>query len=105
ANTALTEFGAKVRDYLYCLNGETSQKSVGKEQAARDEIAKAYVAAYNEAANELKGLAICYNTQRELFKSTGGGTKPKAADCSSYIAAAASQVAGARSTPTTTELT
>jgi TonB family protein len=104
ANTALTEFGSKVRDYLYCLNGETSQKSVGKEQAARDEIAKAYVAAYNEAANELKGLAACYNTQREIFKSTGGGTKPKAADCSSYIAAAATQVSGGR-TPTTTELT
>ena len=85
ANTALTEFGSKVRDYLYCLNGETSQKSVGKEQAAREDIAKAYVATYNEAANELKGLAACYNTQREIFKSTGGGTKAKAADCSSYI--------------------
>jgi TonB family protein len=104
ANTALTEFGSKVRDYLYCLNGETSQKSVGKEQAAREEIVKAYVAAYNEAANELKGLAACYNTQREIFKSTGGGTKPKAADCSTYIAAAAKQAPSA-GTPTTTELT
>ena len=105
ANTALTEFGTKVRDYLYCLNGETSQKSVGKEQAAREELAKAYVAAYNEAANELKGLATCYNTQRELFKSTGGGTKPKAADCSSYITAAASQVGSGGGKQVTTELT
>ena len=105
ANTALTDFGGKVRDYLYCLNGETSQKSVGKEQSAREALANAYVAAYNEAANELKGLAACYKTQREIFKSTGGGTKPKAADCSSYIAAAANQVAGGGSTPTTTELT
>lgn len=103
ANTALTEFGAKVRDYLYCLNGETSQKSVGKEQAAREEIAKAYVAAYNDAANELRGLATCFNTQRELFKSTGGGTKPKAADCSSYITAAANQVVSGKQV--TTELT
>jgi TonB family protein len=103
ANTALTEFGGKVRDYLYCLNGETSQKSVGKEQPAREEIAKAYVAAYNEAANELRGLATCFNTQRELFKSTGGGTKPKAADCSSYIAAAANQAVGGKQV--TTELT
>ena len=68
ANTALADFGAKVRDYLYCLNGETSQKSVGKEQAAREELAKAYIAAYNDAANELRGLVTCYNTQRELFK-------------------------------------
>ena len=104
ANTALTEFGSKVRDYLYCLNGETSQKSVGKEQAAREEIARAYVATYNEAANELKGLAACYNTQREIFKSTGGGTKAKAADCSSHIAAAANQ-APVGGKPTTTELT
>jgi TonB family protein len=104
ANAALTEFGTKVRDYLYCLNGETSQKSVGKEQAAREEIVKAYVAAYNEAANELKGLAGCYNSQREIFKSTGGGTKPKAADCSSHVAAAANQAPSA-GTPTTTELT
>jgi TonB family protein len=105
ANTALTEFGAKVRDYLYCLNGETSQKSVGKEQAAREELAKAYVAAYNDAANELRGLATCFNTQRELFKSTGGGTKPKAADCSSYITAAANQVTSGGGKQVTTELT
>jgi TonB family protein len=103
ANTALTEFATKVRDYLNCLNGETSQKTVGKEQAARDEIAKGFVATYNEAANELKGLAACYNTQREIFKSTGGGTKPKAADCSSYITAAANQVVGGKQL--TTELT
>jgi TonB family protein len=105
ANTALTEFGTKVRDYLYCLNGETSQKSVGKEQAAREELAKAYVAAYNDAANELRGLATCFNTQRELFKSTGGGTKTKAADCSSYITAAANQSTGGGGKQVTTELT
>jgi TonB family protein len=104
ANTAITEFGAKVRDYLYCLQGETSQKTVGKEPAARDELAKGYVSAYNDVANELRGLAACYKTQREIFKSTGGGTKPKAADCSSYITAAANQVTGGGQPPTT-ELT
>ena len=105
ANTALAEFGTKVRDYLYCLNGETSQKSVGKEQAAREELAKEYIAAYNDAANELRGLVTCYNTQRELLKSTGGGTKPKAADCSSYITAAANQGASGGGKQVTTQLT
>lgn len=105
ANTALADFGGKVRDYLFCLNGDTSQKSVGKEQAAREALAKGYVTAYNEAANELKGLAACYKTQREIFKSTGGGTKAKPADCSSYITAAANQVAAGGGTPVTTELT
>jgi TonB family protein len=91
ANTALADFGSKVRDYLYCLNGETSQKEVGKDKAAREEISKAYATAYNETANELKGLVACYNTQREIFKSTGGGTGAKPVDCSSYITAAATQ--------------
>jgi TonB family protein len=104
ANTALGEFGGKVRDYLYCLNGESSQKAVGKDQAAREELSKAHVAAYNDAVNELKGLAACYKTQREIFKSTGGGTNPKPADCSSHIAAAATQATGG-GTPITTELT
>ncbi len=105
ANTALADFGGKVRDYLNCLNGDISQKAVGKDTAAREELSKAHVAAYNEAANELRGLAGCYKTQLEIFKSTGGGTKPKPADCSSYIAAAANQVAGGGGTPLTTELT
>lgn len=105
ANTALAEFGGKVRDYLNCLNGESSQKAVGKDQAAREEVAKAYVAAHNEAANELRGLVACYQSQREIFTSTKGGSKPKPVDCSSYIAAAATQNTGGRHAPVTTELT
>jgi TonB family protein len=105
ANTALTDFGGKVRDYLNCMNGEMSQKAVGKDAAAREEINKAHAAAYNESANELRGLAACYKTQREIFKSTGGGSKAKPADCSSHIASAASQVGAGGGTPITTELT
>ena len=104
ANTALADFGNKVRDYLNCLNGDISQKAVGKDPAARQELSKAHAAAYNEAANELRGLAACYKTQRDILKSTGGGTKAKPVDCSSYIAAAATQVTGG-GTPITMELT
>ena len=104
ANGALTDYGGKVRDYLNCMNGEISQKAVGKDAAAKEELNTAHVTAYNEAANELRGLAACYKTQREIFKSTGGGSKAKPADCSSYIASAATQVGGG-STPVTTELT
>jgi TonB family protein len=103
--TALAEFGGKVRDYLFCMNGENSQKVVGKDQAAREEIAKAAVAAHNEAANEFRGLAACLKAQRETFKSTGGGTKPKPADCSSYIVAAANEAPGNTPPVITTELT
>ena len=48
ANGALTDFGGKVRDYLNCMNGEMSQKAVGKDATAREELNKAHVAAYNE---------------------------------------------------------
>ena len=102
---ALAEFGGKVRDYLFCLNGETSQKTVGKDQAAREEIAKAAIAAHNDAANEFRGLAACLKAQRDVYKSTGGGTSPKPADCSSHIAAAANQAPGNAPPVITTELT
>jgi TonB family protein len=104
ANAALADFGSKVRDYLNCLNGDITQKAVGKDAAAREELSKAYVGSYNEAANELRGLAACYKTQLEIFKSTGGGSKAKPADCSSHIASAANQ-GPAGGTPITTELT
>ena len=105
ADSALAEFGGKVRDYLYCLNGESSQKAVGKDQAAREELAKQTVAAHNEAANEFRGLAACLVKQREAFKSTGGGTQPKPADCSADITAAATQASGNGPPVITTELT
>jgi TonB family protein len=105
ADSALVEFGGKVRDYLYCLNGESSQKAVGKDQAAREELAKQTEAAHNEAANEFRGLAACLKTQREVFKSTGGGTQPKPADCSSHITAAAQQTPSNGPPVITTELT
>jgi TonB family protein len=99
-----------VRDYLYCLNGESSQKAVGKDQAAREELAKQTVAAHNEVANEFRGLAACLKAQREAFKSAGGGaqnktTEAKPADCSSHIAAAATQTPGNGPPVITTELT
>jgi TonB family protein len=102
ANTALADFGNKVRDYLFCLNGESSQKAVGKDQAAREELAKSYINAHNEAANELRGLVACYNKQRETFKSTGGGAQPKPVDCASFITAAATQPAAGGGPPVVT---
>jgi TonB family protein len=105
ADSALAEFGGKVRDYLYCLNGESSQKAVGKNQAAREELAKQTITAHNEAANEFRGLAACLTKQREAFKSTGGGAQPKPADCSSDITAAATQSSGNGPPVITTELT
>jgi TonB family protein len=106
ANTALGEFAGKVRDYLFCMNGEVSQKAVGKDQAAREALANEHVTAHNEAANELKGLVACYKKQTETYKSTGGGISPKPADCSAFIAAAATQPdAGGGPPVITTELT
>lgn len=90
----LVAYADKVREYLRCLNGEMSQKSVGKDETARTEIDKAHIAAHNEAANELGGLVDCYQAQLETFKKSGGGTQKRAADCSTYIKEAANRQRG-----------
>jgi TonB family protein len=92
----LVEFANKVGDYLRCLNGESSQRSVGKDEAARTEIARQHVAAHQAAADELTGLVECYKAQLQSFKSSGGGQQKRAADCSSYMTAAANRSGGSR---------
>src|SRR5262245_65762282 len=57
AHQKLREFDRQVGEYQSCLAGETSQKSVGKDEAARQQLAEAQVAAHNAAADELSGLA------------------------------------------------
>lgn len=103
AQGELVEFGDQISDYLRCLNGEVSQRAVGKDEAARQELVRTYQPAYEEAANELKGLAQCYDAQATEFKKSSGGDQNKPADCASFIAAArnSSPQAG---TPITTEL-
>lgn len=84
----LVAFASGVREYLRCLNGETSQKSIGKDDASREQLERAHLAAHQEAADELSGLAECFNAQVRSFKSSGGGTQKRAADCSPFISAA-----------------
>jgi TonB family protein len=104
AGQQLVKFSDEVRDYLRCLNGEVSQKTVGKDEAARQQLAQEYLKAHQEAANELNGLADCYGEQLKTFKSSGGGTQQRPADCSSFIAAAATrQRTGAQTTEVVVE--
>jgi TonB family protein len=84
----LVAFATQVREYLRCLNGEASQQSIGKEEAVRQQLAQAHLAAHQQAADELTGLVECYNAQMQSFKSSGGGTQKKPADCASFISAA-----------------
>ena len=98
----LRAFADKVQAYLHCLRGEASQRSVGKDAAGRAEVEKQHAAAHEEAAAELNGLVECYTTQLKNFKASGGGTQKKAADCSSFIKAAAERKGSA--TTVTNEL-
>ncbi|MET0658615.1 MAG: hypothetical protein ABW110_10730, partial [Steroidobacteraceae bacterium] len=84
AHQKLREFDRQVGAYQSCLAGETSQKSVGKDEAARRQLAEAQAAAHNEAADELSGLAACLQAQIEAFKTSGGGTENKPADCDAF---------------------
>jgi len=102
AQAPLVDYANKVSDYLRCLNGESSQRSIGKDEAAREEIAKQHLAAHQEAADELTGLVECYKAQLQSFKSSGGGKQKRAADCSSFITAAANRTGSSRAA--TTEL-
>lgn len=84
AHRKLREFDRQVGEYQSCLAGEASQKSVGKDEAMRQQIAEAQVAAHNQAADELRGLAACFQAQIEAFKTTGGGTENKPANCDAF---------------------
>jgi TonB family protein len=83
----------QVGEYLRCLKNEVSQQTVGKDDATRQRLMEEYVAAHNAAATELSGLANCFNAETAKFRSSGGGQARKAADCSQYMAADASQPA------------
>lgn len=106
----LVAYADEVREYLRCLNGEASQKAIGKDTARRAELAKAHIAAHDAAANEITGLVSCYQAQLDIFKhsdkdsdkSSSGGTLKPPADCSSYIEAAANR--GASAAPATSEV-
>lgn len=85
---ALLEFDRDVGEYLRCIKGETSQETVGKDAQTREQLLKEYVASHNAAADQLTGLADCYNAQLETFRGTKGGAGGKTADCASHMAAA-----------------
>jgi TonB family protein len=99
----LFAFAEQVREYVRCLNGETSQRQIGKDEAARSQIAQAHLAKHQEAANELNGLVDCYGAQVTAFKSSGGGKQKRAVDCASFITAAQNKAQSR--TPLTSELT
>jgi TonB family protein len=87
----IVAFTDAVTEYVRCLQGEVGQKSIGKNPAERAEIEKSYNDAHNAAADEVTGLASCFNEQLDLLKKSGGGTGMKPADCSKHIAEAGSK--------------
>src|ERR1043165_6523418 len=63
AKEALVKFDQVVDEYLRCIEGEASQKLVGKDNATRQRMNVEYINTYNSAADELAGLGACYNAQ------------------------------------------
>lgn len=89
-------FADEVTEYVRCLQGELGQKSIGKDDAEKATLTQTYSTAHNQAADEVTGIVNCFNAQLDAFKSTGGGTQMRPADCSKFIADAANRT----STPT-----
>jgi TonB family protein len=88
ATQALLKLDQEVGEYLRCIKGETSQATVGKDQATREKLLQDYVASHNAATDQLAGLADCFNAQLETYRKTKGGAGGKTAECSSFMAAA-----------------
>src|SRR5687768_9658967 len=57
ATQALLKLDKDVGEYLLCIKGDTSQATVGKDQATREKLLQEYVASHNAASDELAGLA------------------------------------------------
>lgn len=95
AQKQIVDHADAVSQYVHCLQGELGQKSIGKDDAARAKLNEEYLAAHKSVADELSGIASCYDEQMNRFKSGGGGTQLKPVDCSKHIAAAAQRAANA----------
>lgn len=90
----LLQFAGRVTEYFHCLQGELGQKSLGKDEATKNKLGQSYQDAHKEAADELAGLAQCYDAQLASFKASGGGSQRRPADCSQYLQAAAHRTTG-----------
>lgn len=97
AQKGVIEFANATAEYARCLEGELGQKAIGKDEAAKAELSKSYAAVYAPAAQEATGLATCFNEQVEAFKTSGGGTSMRPANCAEHIAAAANRTSAAPS--------
>jgi TonB family protein len=87
ARQGLLKLDQDIGEYLRCIKGETSQATVGKDPQTREKLLKSYVESNNSAADELRGLAACFDAQLETYRSTKGGAGGKTADCSKHMAA------------------
>ncbi len=88
-------FADDVAKYVSCLQGELGQKSIGKSEAEKATLTKSYAEAHNEAADQVSGLASCFNEQLDAFKESGGGTQMRTVDCKAHIAGAAERASSA----------
>jgi TonB family protein len=84
ARERLIELDRRVGDYQNCLAGEASQKSVGKDEATRNQIAEERARLHNAAVEELTMWGMCLQAQFEAFQASGGGTQNTPVDCSTY---------------------
>lgn len=94
AQKQVVAFADDVSKYVSCLQGELGQKSIGKDETEKASLTKSYAELHNVAADEVTAMADCFNEQLDVFKSSGGGTEMKPADCSKHVANAADRPTG-----------
>lgn len=88
AQQKILDFANAVSTYVHCIQGEYGQKTIGQDEATRTKLNEQYTSAHAVVANEVTGLATCYDEQFTRFKASGGGNQLKTVDCAAHIAAA-----------------
>lgn len=117
AKEALVKFDQEVGEYLRCLQGEASQKVVGKDDTVRTQVNTEYVATFNAAADEVAGLGACFNAQVQAAakqpakpasgdtasatKSAASAAKKRPISCANFIKEAGTRAANANVGPET----
>jgi TonB family protein len=81
AGELLRAYDTKLDEYRECMDGEVSQKSVGRTAEEAQKLRADANTNYAGLRQSLRPLLACFITQWNLFEKTGGGQKAVPLDC------------------------
>jgi TonB family protein len=82
----LRSYDTTLNSYRECLDGEVSQKSLGRTAEEAQAIRADADRKYAGLRNGLTLLQACFSTEKQRFDTTGGGQKAVPVDCNTRYA-------------------